>query len=170
MEEKPIECSHCKKKADVIYSEMVGNAVTTWQMCRDCPVLQSKLQGKTENVKDTTKEEDLCCSNCHTSLESVLLGEPLGCKECYQVFQEVLIDQLTETDQVSPRLKPSPASQTPTLHIGKSPHIDEKALHSTRMRDLNEALAEALKGENYEEAAWLRDQINALMEKSDERA
>lgn len=170
MEERPIECSQCKKKADVVYSEMITGCVTTWKMCRDCPILQSKLQGKNDNLAKGNKEEDLCCSNCHTSLESVLMGEPLGCKDCYHVFQDVLIDQLTETDQVSPRLKPSPVSQTPTLHIGKSPHIDEHALNSSRIRDLNEALSEALKGENYEEAAWLRDQINALMEKSDERA
>jgi len=170
MEERPIECSQCKKKADIIYSEMIGTTVTTWHMCRDCPVLQSKLQGKTDNTKTLKKEEELCCNRCHTSLDAVLMGEPLGCKECYEVFQDVLIDQLTETAQISPRLKPSPVSQTPILHMGKSPHIDEKALHLNRMRDLNAALGEALKGENYEEAAWLRDQINALMEKSDERA
>lgn len=93
------------------------------------------------------------------------MGEPLGCKECYQIFQEVLLDQLIETEKISPRLKPT---QTPTFHIGKSPHVPLDELTSNRILELNEALSEALKGENYEQAAWLRDQINSLMEKSDE--
>ncbi|MCB1084762.1 MAG: UvrB/UvrC motif-containing protein, partial [Chlamydiia bacterium] len=38
----------------------------------------------------------------------------------------------------------------------------------SRIRDLSEALNQALKGENYEEAAWIRDQINALTEPLDE--
>lgn len=167
MSERPLECSQCKKAADVIYSEMVGDSVTTTEMCRDCPVLKQKLQGKTVQQEAPKKEEGLCCSHCHTSLESVLMGEPLGCKECYAIFQDVLTDQLLESQLISPRLKPNPASPVPTLHIGKSPHIKDKGENTTRIRDLNEALSEALKGENYEEAAWLRDQINALTEVKD---
>ena len=170
MSERPLECNQCKRHADVIYSEMVEDIVTTTEMCRDCPVLKLKLQGKTPNAKAPAKEEGLCCSNCHTSLESVLMGEPLGCKECYVIFQDVLIDQLLETQLISPRLKQSPTSPAPTLHIGRSPHCDEKTHNTSRIRDLNESLNEALNGENYEEAAWLRDQINALTEMKDERA
>jgi len=170
MEERPIECSLCKKRADVIYSEMVGKATTTWQMCRDCPVLKSKLQGSGARGAGAKRERDLCCSSCQTSLESVMMGEPLGCKECYEVFQEVLVNQLTEAELLSPRLKPSPGSKTRTLHIGKSPRMDEKVLGGARIRELNDALTSALKGEDYEEAAWLRDQITLAMEESDERA
>ena len=170
MNERPLECSQCKRSADVIYSEMVEDTVATTEMCRDCPVLKLRLQGKTPNEEAPKKDEGLCCSKCHTSLESVLMGEPLGCKECYAIFQEVLIDQLLETQLISPRLKPNPASPVPTLHIGRSPHFDENSQDTSRIRDLNESLNEALSGENYEEAAWLRDQINALTEMKDERA
>ena len=169
MSERPLECSQCKRCADVIYSEMVGDTVTTTEMCRDCPVLKLKLQGKDSLEESPKKEEGLCCRECHTSLEAVLMGEPLGCKECYEIFEEVLTDQLLESQLISPRLKPNPASPIPTLHIGKSPHITGKEESaSARIRDLNEALSEALKGENYEEAAWLRDQINAMTEVKDE--
>ncbi len=170
MSERPLECSHCKKSTDVIYSEIVGETVTTTEMCRDCPILNQKLEGKGSLKENQKKEEGLCCSHCHTSLEAVLMGNPLGCKECYFIFQDVLIDQLLETQLISPRLKPNPASPTPTLHIGKTPFIDGKSENSNRIRDLNEALNEALKGENYEEAAWLRDQINSLTKAPDERA
>lgn len=168
MPERPLECSQCKKCADVIYTEMVGDTATTTEMCRDCPVLKQRLEGKTSTKGTPKKEEGLCCSHCHTSLEAILMGEPLGCKECYFIFQDVLVDQLMETQLISPKLKPNPTSPTPTLHIGKTPFVDEHAENTTRIRDLNESLNEALKGENYEEAAWLRDQINSLTKASDE--
>ncbi|NRA89951.1 MAG: UvrB/UvrC motif-containing protein [Simkaniaceae bacterium] len=170
MSERPLECSQCKRPASVIYSEMVDGNVITTQMCQGCPILKHKLQGTNSNEESPKKEEGLCCSNCHTTLESVLVGEPLGCKECFSVFQDILTDQLFETESISPKLNPNPATPVPTLHIGKSPHIDPKAKTSNRIRDLNESLKKALKKENYEEAAWLRDQINELMEVSDERS
>ena len=55
------------------------------------------------------------------------------------------------------------------LHIGKSPSIPVEMPASSRLTALNEALNEALKKENYEQAAWLRDQIKDLMEKTDDR-
>ncbi len=162
MTERPLECSQCKKNADVVYSEIVGDTVNIVVMCQGCPVLKQKLQGKTAPDTSRKKEEGLCCNACKTSLEAVLMGEPLGCKGCYAAFEEILTDQLIEAQCISPRLKPNPSSPMPTLHIGKSPNIDETSKHLTRIRDLNEALSQALKGENYEEAAWLRDQINTL--------
>ena len=168
MSERPLECNKCKKAADVIYSEMVGSEVNIISMCRECPVLKQKLQGKAPAEATPKKEEGLCCSQCHTSLESVLMGEPLGCKECYHVFQDVLLDQLIEAQLVSPRLKPNPSKPTPTLHIGKTPEVAAEAQDAKRIRDLNESLREALKGEKYEEAAWLRDQINGLTKAQDE--
>jgi len=148
---------------------MVGNEVTVWEMCQHCPLLHAKLHGKATTVKALKKGEEVKCSQCHTSLESILMGEPIGCMECYQIFQETLIKQLSDTNQISPRLKPKPTNQTSTLHLGKSPRMNENLFQSTRIRTLSESLNEALKGEDYEEAAWIRDQINTLMEKSNEQ-
>ena len=152
----------------VIYTEIVGHHMITSQMCQQCPILKSKLQGNGGRDQTRKKEEGLCCIHCHTTLESVLVGEPLGCKECFSIFQDILVDQLFETHSISPKLNPNPAISSRTLHIGKSPHIDPKAQASNRIRDLNESLNKALKKENYEEAAWLRDQINEIMEVGDE--
>lgn len=167
MEERPIECSQCKKQHNVLYKEIVDNEATVWRMCQNCPILHFKLHGETTPTIKTG--EDLQCSQCHTSITSVLMGEPLGCMECYHIFQETLVEQLHETDQVSPRLKPRSTRQMPTLHLGKSPHMDEKLINSARIHNLSTSLNQALTSEDYEEAAWLRDQINTLMEESDEQ-
>ena len=70
----------------------------------------------------------------------------------------MLIDQLSEIN-----------SSSSILHVGKSPETEPLQLSQSRLNALNEDLGEALKGENYEQAAWLRDQINSLPWKTDER-
>lgn len=162
MTERPLECSQCKKCVDVLYTEMIQGTAITVEMCHDCPILKQKLEGRKGSEKLLKKEEGIYCGHCHTSLESVLMGEPLGCQECYHIFQDVLVDQLRETQCISPRLKQTSAGPTATFHMGKTPFIGKNPEDVHKLRDLNEALSEALKGENYEEAAWIRDQINSL--------
>ncbi|CCB88124.1 UvrB/UvrC motif-containing protein [Simkania negevensis] len=170
MEERPLECSQCKKKAAVVYQEVVGAQITVHHMCIECPVLKQKLEGKKDekSAEAPKKEEGLCCSTCHTSLESLLLGQPLGCRDCYVIFQDILTDQLTAMNQIAPNVKPSQKSKNSSFHVGSTPQTNQKELNSCRLNSLNEALSDALKGENYEQAAWLRDQINSLMENTHE--
>jgi len=169
MSERPLECSQCKKNPNVVYKEMVGSNVATTHLCQDCPILKQKLKGE-ETLGNSLqkKEEGLFCTHCKTSLEAILMGKPLGCKECYSIFQEALIKEMIEIPLVSPKLKLNPAMPTSTLHIGKTPLTDKNAENIARICDLNEALNEALRKENYEEAAWLRDQIDSLTKACDD--
>lgn len=174
MGEKPVECSHCKKPTKVIYKEIVGDVVTCTEMCAECPLLQQKLHGEaTVHEKGEAlmeKEGTLYCGYCHTSLESMKMGNPLGCAECYSVFADVLIEELTHADKVPLYWKKVLSTKkTQPIHIGKTPHKPVNIPSSSRLTALNEALNEALKIENYEQAAWLRDQIKALTEKTDEK-
>ncbi|MCB1083246.1 MAG: UvrB/UvrC motif-containing protein, partial [Simkania sp.] len=71
-------------------------------------------------------------------------------------------------NQIAPNVKPSQKSKNSSFHVGSTPQTNQKELNSCRLNSLNEALSDALKGENYEQAAWLRDQINSLMENTHE--
>jgi protein arginine kinase activator len=53
--------------------------------------------------------------------------------------------------------------------MGKSPGKQPSYTLSDQLHSLNASLNESLKRENYEQAAWLRDQIKALKEKTDDR-
>lgn len=170
MAERPVECSHCKKPIKVIYKEIVDNSITCTETCADCPILQQKLHGQSlepqsrEGLVET--EAGLCCGNCRTSLQSIKMGNPLGCTECYAVFSDVLLSELSAMDKIPARIKRDLAvKKTQALHIGKSPNKPLTIPSSSRLTALNEALNEALKKENYEQAAWIRDQIKALTEK-----
>ncbi len=164
MSERPIECSQCKRPAKVLYKEILGDAINCTQMCMDCPVLQAKLHGET--AKTDKKVSQVCCGSCGTSLESVQMGQPVGCVECYVVFNDFLVGELIAAGAIPPALQKKLAAQrSQVIHIGKSPDQTADITLSSRLASLNEALNEALKRENYEQAAMLRDQIKTLTEK-----
>lgn len=173
MVDRPVECNHCKKTIQVSYKEIVDTSILCTEMCADCPVLQQRLHGQpttAQTLKEGVAETDatgLCCGNCRTSLESVKMGNPLGCSECYSVFADVLLSELIAADLIPSRIKKEfPGKKTQPLHLGKSPNKPLTIPSSSRLTALNVALNEALTKENYEQAAWIRDQIKDLTQKS----
>lgn len=169
MAERPVECSQCKKAAKVIYKEIVGNKMTVTEMCADCPILLKKLHGTARDLEGQAVEEmgtGLYCGHCHTPLEAIKMGNPMGCSQCYTVFEDILVNELIAENKLPKQMENARRNQP--LHIGKTPDKPVNIPASNRLTNLNEALNEALSQENYEEAAWLRDQIKQLMESKDE--
>lgn len=172
MPDRPVECSHCKKTITVIYKEIIEDTVSCTHMCAECPILMQKMTGELSDTKRKRSETDmgLCCGSCGTTLESIQTGNPLGCSECYSVFGDLIMDELVSLDMIPARLqKGLGKKKSQPMHIGKSPSTPAQIPSSSRLTALNEALNDALKKENYEQAAWLRDQIKDLMDKPDER-
>ncbi len=173
MAERPVECGNCKKPIYVTYKEIIGETVTVTEMCSECPVLKEKLYGS--NPTPTSSEgkpieTGISCVNCRTPLDSVLMGNPLGCTECYEVYGDLLIKELAHGGQIPARTKKIlEQKKNEPLHLGKTPTQPAQITPSNQLKALNEALNEALKKENYEQAAWLRDQIKALTGKANDR-
>jgi protein arginine kinase activator len=91
---------------------------------------------------------------------------PLGCCQCYETFADQIQNELISSGRVPGSLSHI-KSGTP-MHVGRSPGETVELSPSLRLKALNQALADTLKGEDYEQAAWLRDQIKQLTEKSNE--
>jgi protein arginine kinase activator len=164
MSERPVECSDCKRKIKIIYKEIVDQTITCAEMCDECPVLKAKLHGDSNPA--SKKESSLCCGVCGTSLESVKMGQPVGCAECYMVFGDAITAELVATESIPSSLKKRALTQrSEPLHIGRLPEQKGPPALSSKLASLNEALGEALKKENYEQAAYLRDQIKAITDK-----
>lgn len=170
--DRPLECGECKKPIAIKYTEIIGDAITHTSMCADCPELQRRLYGTnpTELVANQLGgQAGLCCGNCGTTLEEVRRGHRLGCAECYTVFGDILLAELLAANKISPRVA---TKRTAPVHMGRAPGESLTINPSSRLVALNEALKETLSREDYEQAAWLRDQIRALTEnegKPDER-
>jgi protein arginine kinase activator len=157
MSERPLECSNCKKEATVNYTEIVGKTISRYTMCSECPVLQHHLHGSLNEEMNEETKTGVCCGNCGTILGDIQMGNLMGCPECYNVFTDTIsIDLNSVLDDNTP-------SSSKTLHIGRGPGETLKACPSTRLLALNEALNETLAREDYEQAAWLRDQIKDIV-------
>jgi protein arginine kinase activator len=169
--ERPLECSECKKPISVFYTEIVGDMMVRVAHCSDCPVLKNKLYGMPyiEHAGSAMEiSAGLACGNCGTTLEAIKLGTPLGCSNCYEVFDDILLQEMLAGNKAPPRL--SAMKKSMPYHIGRGPGEVQEISPSLRLLALNEALNEMLKTEDYEQAAWLRDQIKALTEKNPEKS
>lgn len=167
MPDRPLECTECKKNAVVWYTEIIGQSMVHTCMCADCPVLQRKLHGSPHSEHQHGQIEgsaSLACGNCGTTLDAIRVGTPLGCDMCYEVFDDVLISEMLAASKIPPRI--ANAKKTVPVHIGRAPGEVKEISSSLRLLALNEALSEMLKKEDYEQAAWLRDQIKALTDKN----
>lgn len=164
--DRPLECTECKRPVAVHYTEVVGDCITHTAMCQECPVLQRSLFGSTHPQPYDFLEGDapLACGNCGTTLDAVRMGSLLGCKNCYEVFEEVILTELQSLKKLPPRVVISKKSQP--LHIGKTLGESGGISPATKLLALNEALSETLKKEDYEQAAFLRDQIKELTDKT----
>lgn len=164
--DRPLECSECKKPIAVRYTEIIGHTITHTSMCADCPELQRRLHGTSIYRSPINAQEEvstgLACGNCGTTLEALRVGNPLGCSVCYEVFNDILIGELLAAEKIPPRIAQNKKSIP--IHIGRNPGEIQEMNPTLRLLALNEALNETLKREDYEQAAWLRDQIKALTE------
>lgn len=164
--ERPLECTECRKPIAVFYTEIIGNNITHTSMCADCPILRHKLHGTPHVEHAGTSAEGstgLACGNCGTTLEAIRVGTPLGCDVCYEVFDDILLPEMLAANKIPPRIATNKKSVP--VHIGRTPGEIQEISPSLRLLALNEALNEMLKSEDYEQAAWLRDQIKALTDK-----
>lgn len=170
MAERPIECSQCTRPIAVRYTEVNQAGSMQTDMCNQCPILQTKIHGQATGVAPSGfigTDAGVCCGRCGTTMLAIRTGSPLGCAECYVVFEDILANELMLQGYVPSRLrKVMEGNKKQPLHVGKTPEQVVDLTASSRIVSLNEALQQALKGENYEQAAWLRDQIKALTEKN----
>lgn len=154
--ERPIECSSCSRKITTKYSEVAEKVITCYYMCGDCPRLEAFLVQEKE--ANHTPASGLVCGHCSTSSLDLKRGEPLGCLDCYQTFESFISQELEEFSTHEP-----PQIQ----HVGHKPGELKEMSPSLKILALNEALAKTLNEENYEQAAWIRDQITELKKKAD---
>lgn len=163
--ERPLECTECKKAIAIYYTEVVGDQITHTCMCADCPEYRRRLYGGSHLLHAGSPLDGgaaLACGNCGTTLEAVRMGTALGCSSCYEVFGDVILAELQAAHKIPARI--TSLKKTAPIHIGRAPGEILEINPSLRLLALNEALSETLQREDYEQAAWLRDQIKELTE------
>lgn len=96
--------------------------------------------------------KDLICEECGISYHEFRKGGTLGCPNDYEAFADPLEKLLRRVQDGG------------TTHVGKSVGMSEtpKKTAAREVRTLRKQLDEAVKAEDYERAAALRDRINEM--------
>lgn len=156
-------CDVCKKKdASVHLTQIIDSKMQTVDLCEECSKakgvddptgfslvgLLKGLAAAPQEPAARSDEADLAkCPKCGLSIADFKKTGRLGCASCYTVFAE----------QLEPLLK---SMHKGLKHSGKVPHGMREAQDMNELlRKLQQQLQEAIKVENFEKAAFLRDEM-----------
>src|ERR1035437_8514660 len=159
-----MQCSNCKEKpATVHLTQIVGDKMQKLDLCEDCAKAKGVNDpggfaladlmlglGAAQEMEQSSGGADTKCPRCGFTQADFKKSGRLGCPECYVTFAEGLRGLLKTMHKG-------------TRHTGKAP----EALRATRenaglLKTLQTKLAKAIKDENYEQAALVRDEIKQL--------
>ena len=128
-------------------NEIQGNASTGFEMSGSAPTPRHDLF---QRMATDRLARHIVCSSCGLELSDALQGGVLGCPVCYDSFTDHLPNVI---QGYQPGLR----------HRGKIPTRDasREQLHM-QLQTKRALLRSALKTENYEDAAKLRDEIKSL--------
>ena len=159
-------CERCHKRlATQRYAEVVDGRTTAKSICKTClDDLQNnacsgfELSGAAptpnreffKRFSTDRMARHILCSGCGMDLVDALQNNTLGCSMCYSSFSEHIPSVLR-------------ALQPGLAHRGKIPvHESDREQLNVQLQSKRFLLRTALKTENYEEAARLRDEIHEM--------
>ena len=165
-----MKCENCNKiDATIHFTQVKEGKVVSYNLCQECAekfgmkvakfdskqqpvftpdakseVLSELLQGKGSDGNDK-------CPVCHSTLDDIKANGRLGCGQCYFIFENQM-DVLLRRIQAS------------SFHVGKrTSKLDDRIYNDQiAIRKLTKQLSDAVKKENYEKAARLRDEIISI--------
>ncbi len=161
-----MKCQKCGKyEANTHITEIINGKKSEMFLCQSCaqladdkPSYFTGFETDFNNLfsslwpisKATSIPVPLKCPNCGTSLSDIQKSGRFGCSECYTVFFDYIKKPLKEI-------------HGNTKHVGKVPKRVLNNLKETNLiNQLKEELESAVKLQNFEEAAVLRDRIKDL--------
>lgn len=162
-------CDRCGQRQATIYlTKVINGDKTELHLCKQCAE-----QGDSEFFKDMSLVNILAnlanaqqkqapaappvvCPDCGFDLERFRREGRLGCEQCYRQFAQDLIPMMRKIHGSLQHTGKRPGLSTPAR-----PAPAEKR-KPTRLDELRTQLKLAIKAEEYEKAANLRDEIRAL--------
>jgi protein arginine kinase activator len=165
-----MKCEICGARKAVIHiQQVIGKERVDLHMCEEC-ALERGISGEGEHVelsissmlnglldvRSLKERKNITCPQCGCTWDSIQKRDKLGCPECYTTFSREIRFLLEKMGAQS-------------IHRGKLP----KGLNTYKkvlvdVVKLKEGLREALKREDYEKAARIRDRIRELENSSEE--
>jgi protein arginine kinase activator len=162
-------CQSCKQRAATIHlTEISNNQRNETHLCQECAQAQG-LTVKTQiplnellntllSTQSQTGEQDSAegkpaehaCPHCGMTLKRFAKESLLGCPEDYKEFKEELMPLIDKNQNGK------------SYHSGKTPsHMPDASRKEIELTSLRRQLEQAVRNEDYETAARLRDRIQS---------
>ncbi len=154
-----MKCDLCQNKASVFYTQVVDGEMTKSSWCESCAktqgvsdptglhmldLLAEEHEGEDEGETFSTTKK---CGKCGFGLDDLQKIGRLGCPACYRTFRKVLGERIEGMHRGG-------------SHVGRVPQgMALVNLDRAHVADLEEELTKAVREEDFEEAARLRDEI-----------
>ncbi len=158
-------CDKCgKNSATHFYNQTVNGKSVAMNLCSECA---KKLGGFNTITNDpfglsdlfsgllfpnsqTTERRTVICKKCGKSFDDIMSDGKIGCSECYATFE----------NRLAPTIEKIHGN---AVHLGKVPRSAGKEVKRKKeLNDLKDRLNDAIKKEDFENAALLRDEIKKL--------
>ena len=161
-----MKCENCdKREATVHLTEIKKGVKQEMHLCEQCASqkglpgkahfsisellagITSSSQKKTEKGKEV---KEVTCPACELSLSKFQSSGRFGCPDCYESFKDDILPLVVKIHDSS-------------QHVGKIPkRITKAAGLETELRKMHLELKAAVKAEDYEKAAEIRDRIKVM--------
>lgn len=158
-------CDKCgKNNATHFYKQTVNGKSVSMNLCSECA---KKVGGFSTISKDpfglsdlfsgllfpnvqAAERQTVICKKCGKSFDDIMSDGKIGCSECYVTFESRLAPTIEKIHGNA-------------VHSGKVPRSAGKEVKRKKeLTDLKDRLNEAIKKEDFENAALLRDEIKKL--------
>ena len=182
-------CDNCgKRSANIRYSENINGRKKELNLCEECseklgigqmdfslPIDFSSFLGgfmddfaTTEFIPMINEIKTLKCNNCGYTFDDISNTGKLGCKDCYDVFEDRLdsiIKRIQGANQHVGRIGKIVDSKIDSkINTNKNNEVKKEEKSESKLEQLQEELKQAVKDERYEDAARIRDEIKKLGE------
>jgi protein arginine kinase activator len=164
-----MQCQICNKRTATIHLTEISEGVRTeMHICEQCAAdqgiaAQSQMslnellsnllasQPGDDEIFGPSSDQESACPNCGFTLGKLRKEGMLGCPDDYEVFEAALLPLIER------------AHGGNTTHAGKMPSkTPQPTKRLVELANLRRQLEIAVKNEDYEEAAKLRDEIKKL--------
>lgn len=155
-------CSKCgKNPASVFYKQIINGSVKEAALCAECAsamnigVGKASLGFSSDLISglfgdDVSRGVRKVCPLCGASYADIAHSGKVGCTKCYETFRSELMPKIAGIHCRSRHVERAPAEY--------KAKIEEK----NRIGELEKRLSDAVKNEEYEKAAEIRDELRRL--------
>lgn len=176
---KQIICEKCRKHpATVYYKETVNGKEKEMHLCHDCaqqegvgewlqkPFFAGDLFTPFSLLQDPffhalPQKSAAACPVCGTTARRIRESGKFGCSSCYDVFRDLFdFTPFIGTGYTAGHLSDAPAP--PSQKSAAAEKKEEEKSVKAKIEERRRLLKEAIREENYERCAVLRDEIRAL--------